>query len=56
MTFTKISRFPPVLNVTLKVQLELEIFFITTVASSPIVEEDPDTMVAVTIGLPLNGG
>jgi hypothetical protein len=53
---TKISRFPPVLKVTLNVQLELEMFFITTVASSPTVDVGPETTVAVTMGLPLNGG
>ncbi len=53
---TKISKFPPVLKVTLKVQPEVEIFFKTTTESSPMLDEAPETMVAVTIGFPLNGG
>ena len=55
-TFTKMSRLPPVLNVTLNVQLDVEIFLITTVASSPMLDDDPETMVAVITGFPLNGG
>ena len=55
-TLTNISKLPPVLNVTLNVQLEVDTFFKTTVASSPILDEDPETIVAVTTGFPLNGG
>jgi hypothetical protein len=53
---TKISKLPPVLKVTLKVQLDVEMFFNTTTASSPTLEEAPETIVAVTTGLPLKGG
>ena len=53
---TKISKLPPVLKVTLNVQLEVDMFFNTTIESSPILDDAPETIVAVTTGFPLNGG